>query len=126
MRQTKQKKLILDIINHSCTHPTANEIYLKCVKEMPNISLGTVYRNLNVLVQAKQIKKITMDGYDRYDNLIKPHHHFICLDCGEIIDVNYDLDTYLDGNKIVDYEFKGICHKCLGKEDVNGIKRNKN
>ena len=55
MRNTKQKDLILKIINNSCSHPNTNEIYELAREEIPNISLGTVYRNLNRLVDLNQI-----------------------------------------------------------------------
>ena len=58
MRNTKQKELILNIINHSNTHPTAFEVYEEAKKELHNISLGTVYRNLNVLLENKKIIQI--------------------------------------------------------------------
>ena len=68
MRNTKQKKLILEIINNSCIHPTAYEVYEECVKEIPNISLTTVYRNLNALVRGGNIQRLEISGdMARYD-----------------------------------------------------------
>ena len=68
MRNTKQRDLILQIINNSYNHPCAYDIYLDCKKEIPNISLGTVYRNLNTLLESNSIQKIkSTDNIDRYD-----------------------------------------------------------
>ena len=121
MRNTKQKELILDIINHSYSHPNAQSIYEDCRRKIPNISLGTVYRNLNLLVNNSMIKRIKMpDNTDRYDKIFPNHAHFICIRCGKVIDLD-NIDQKFDminNNKVLDYEisFKGICKDCLDKE----------
>ncbi len=87
MRTTKQQKLILKIINESFSHPTAYDIYIECRKNIPNISLGTVYRNLNILVSEFKIKRLKMpDNVDRFDKMLK-HSHFVCIKCYKVIDV---------------------------------------
>ena len=119
MRKSKQNDLILEIINNSYNHPNAYMIYESCKKEIPNISLGTVYRNLNNLVNNMQIKRIKMpDNIDRYDRINNFHAHFICLKCMEIYDLDFKDKFFhdnLNGNKVLDYEisFKGICKNCL-------------
>ena len=119
MRNTKQKQLILNIINHSNTHPTAFEIYEEAKKELPNISLGTVYRNLNTLLETKQIIQIRGKCITHFDNIQKKHFHFICINCDKIIDVyrDYKIDEIIDGNVVMDYEINmtGICKDCLKK-----------
>lgn len=128
MRNTKQKELVLNIINRSYTHPTAQEIYQIARGNLPNISLGTVYRNLNLLVDSNSIKRIKMpDNIDRYDHIINNHAHFLCLRCNNVIDLDKidDKIDMIDNNKVLDYEisFKGICYECLNKEsDFNGTK----
>ena len=78
VRNTTQRNLILDIINNSCEHLTAEEVYEIARKSILNISLGTVYRNLNILVELQKIRKIkTFDGKDHYDKLHIKHNHFI-------------------------------------------------
>ena len=78
MRNTKQRDLILNIINNSYNHLTAEEVYEIARKEISNISLGTVYRNLIVLTNLRKIRKIkTFDAKDHYDRMHK-HNHFIC------------------------------------------------
>lgn len=118
MRNTKQKNLILDIVNKSHNHPTANEIYKECLQTIPNISLGTVYRNLNKLVKLGYVQKIeVINNIVRFD---KPtsHDHFICINCSKIIDLKRSNITYgktIDGNKIIDCKvrYEGICCDCL-------------
>lgn len=119
MRYSKQKDLILSIINKSYSHPNAYMIYESCKKEIPNISLGTVYRNLNNLVDELKIKRIKMpDNIDRYDRISDFHAHFMCLNCNNIYDLENLKNVFknnLNGNKVLDYEisFKGICKNCL-------------
>ena len=119
MRKSKQNDLILEIINNSYNHPNAYVIYKKCREQIPNISLGTVYRNLNNLVNNMKIKRIKMpDNIDRYDRINDFHAHFICLKCMEISDLEFKDKFFhdnLNGNKVLDYEisFKGICKNCL-------------
>lgn len=127
---TKQKNLILDFINNSRIHPNANDIYESCKDILPNISLGTIYRNLNILVENGLIKRIKMPNHvDRYDRMECNHAHFICMKCGKIIDLDYkfeDKKENIDGNKVLDYEisFKGICKNCQNNKEseLNGTK----
>lgn len=118
MRNTKQKTLILEIINHSISHPTAYMVHQECVKELPNISLGTVYRNLNILVELGKIQRLEVPGhFDRYDK-IQAHDHFVCLKCGSIIDLERTKISYeeiLQGNLVMNCKirYEGICCDCL-------------
>ena len=121
MRQTKQKDLILKIVENSCFHPNAYEIYETARCELPNISLGTVYRNLNLLVEKGMIKQIKMPNHiDRYDKINPFHAHFLCYNCNKVLDLSFKDISYqreeLKG-KVLDYEisFKGICQECLSK-----------
>ena len=121
MRNTKQRELILRIINDSFLHMTAEEIYYECSKSISNISLGTVYRNLNNLVESKKIKRIKMpNNIDRYDKN-KIHSHVICNKCGKIDDIFVDFRIKLptlNDYVIIDYDlcFNGICKNCLEEE----------
>lgn len=126
MRNTKQKELILNIINNSYDHLNALEVYLIAKEDMPNISLGTVYRNLNLLVSDEQIIRIKTKERDRFDAKRENHNHFICIKCNKIIDIKNDYElssNYINGNKVIDYQIKyiGICRECL-EEEKNGIK----
>ena len=84
---TKQKALILKIINESYDHMTVEEVYKKAILEMPTIALATVYNNINSLFKSGQIRKFVLtDGMAHYDKQI-PHDHLVCEKCGTIIDV---------------------------------------
>lgn len=118
MRNTKQKNIILDVVNNSYDHLTAYQVYDLARNRISNISLGTVYRNLSNLVNEGKIRKLEVDGVDRFDRNIK-HSHFICNKCGDVIDIFNDVlydDEYIDGNLVMDYDIKikGICRKCIG------------
>ena len=121
MRNTKQKEVILNIINNSFNHLNANGVYLEARKVIPNISLGTVYRNLNNLVDENKIIRLKMsDGIDRFDkNII--HAHVVCMICGKIDDVMYDYIKKLPNIKdyeVMNYDlrFIGKCKECIEKE----------
>lgn len=120
-RNTRQRELILDIVNNSCNHLNAISIYEEARLVLPNISLGTVYRDLNDLEKSHSIRKIRVDNVDRYDNLKSRHNHFLCNSCKVIFDIFEDRDDYnkdINGNMVIDYEvyYKGICKECLEKE----------
>jgi len=120
-RKTKQSALILDIIDNSSEHLNAYEVYEKCLKHINNISLGTVYRNLNNLVDNYQIRKIIdLNGVEHFDNLKIVHNHFICTNCNYIYDIIDDVEIPLSCKfgKILDYEiiYKGLCHNCCKEE----------
>ncbi len=126
MKNTKQRKIVLDIINNSDKHLDAYDIYNISKKHLPKISLGTIYRNLKSLEEENLIQTITLDGIKHYDKKVF-HYHFICKKCKSIIDV-FSLDlpkiNVYDGNIVDDYEvvLKGVCKLCQ-KEDNYGIKR---
>lgn len=118
MRNTKQRTLVLEIINNSFEHPTAYMIYQKCLENLPNISLGTVYRNLNTLVELGKIQRLEIPGHiDRYDKM-ECHDHFVCLQCGKIYDLkrsNISYQKMIDGHLIqaCNIRYEGTCHDCL-------------
>ncbi len=120
MRSTKQKELIFAIINNSRSHLTAQETYEEAKKIIANISLGTVYRILNGLVESNQILRIaTSSGVDHFDRISTKHHnHFICDNCNQITDI-FKADYTFDKSELKDYQlndveiiFTGICNEC--------------
>lgn len=122
MRNTKQRNLIFEIIDNSYNHLNAYQVYEIAKKYIPNISLGTVYRNLSCLVHDNRIREIEVDGTLRFDRNDR-HAHFICDECNSIIDVYNSIlgdDKYIDGNLVSDYEIKlrGICKKCIERNDI--------
>ncbi len=118
MRNSNQRNLVLEIVNNSKDHLNTDQIYNIARETMPNISLGTVYRNINQLVENNMILRIkTNEGLDRFDNIHVKHNHFICSKCHKIIDIYDKIElniTSIDGNIVNDYEIKfiGICNEC--------------
>lgn len=122
MKFSKQRELILNTVLENHVHPTADFIYTYLKKDNPNLSLGTVYRNLAQLVEHGFIRKVSIPGYpDKFDGNLNDHYHLICEECGEI----YDLDSkVLDNlnmtlsNEIgidvtsANITLKGICNNC--------------
>lgn len=92
-KYSKQREIVLDILRKSYTHPTSEEIFSEAREIDSNISLGTVYRNLEILTEDQIIEKIpTSAGKDRYDLKKSKHHHAICDKCGKVIDFNCNID----------------------------------
>ncbi len=129
MKRSKQREAILETLYSTTTHPTADWIYDEVRKKIPNISLGTVYRNLNVLSSENKITKISTIGEQcRYDGDVHPHNHFVCKICQKVmdIDVDYDNSISVDAEKsfdgIIEYHtllFFGVCKDCLDDTQNN-------
>lgn len=90
-RLTKQRKLILDVVKSACYHPTADQIYSLVKKKLPTISVGTVYRNLDVLTGQNFIRRIDIPGEPvRFDADLKNKAYFVCKNKGVIYDLEVD------------------------------------
>lgn len=90
MRYSKQRQLVYEAVASTDTHPTANWVYERVRTVLPNISLGTVYRNLAELCQCGKVKKVTAFGdTEHYDADISKHTHLVCKCCGKIMDAPY-------------------------------------
>ena len=120
---TKQRKLILDIINNSCSHPSAEEIYHQAKIIMPSIALGTVYRNLGIMAKEGEIRRLVSENApDRYDKVAPLHDHMVCTVCGGITDTDIgSLWTAIEscvGEKIVGYELivRHVCQSCKSEQ----------
>jgi Fe2+ or Zn2+ uptake regulation protein len=88
VRNTTQRDLIRRLFYGNYTHPTADEIYELARQENPKISRGTVYRNLNFLVESGELLRIpTANGPDHFDVTVSPHYHAHCRKCGRVSDV---------------------------------------
>lgn len=126
MKFSKQRELILNYILNSHEHLTADTIYADLKKDNPELSLGTVYRNLTKLTEIGAIKKVSLPNQvDKFDKNLEPHAHFICDECGSITDINIPgMDKFLDkvsdedGISIRKYDLtlNGICRKCKSKK----------
>lgn len=122
MKYSKQRELILSSVQESHSHPTADNVYAKLLQELPHISLGTVYRNLNLLSQNGDIIKILMpNASDRFDGRLDAHYHMICDRCECVADAELDLLDNLDelileqnGFLVTEHDLiiHGICKEC--------------
>lgn len=122
MKFSRQRQQILDYVKSVKTHPTAETVYRKVRDDNPNISLGTVYRNLDKLSEEGLITRIKIANQkDRFDGDVIPHSHAICEKCGKVIDVytcNLDsIDKFVENNihcKVLSHDiiFNVICPKC--------------
>lgn len=122
MKYSRKKEIILNFLKSVYTHPTAETVYNEIRKEYPNISLGTVYRNLDKLSKNGDIKRLTfVDNKDRFDANVDKHYHAVCKKCGEVYDVF--VDYFKDIDRVVekdtdcnvlshDISFNIICSKC--------------
>lgn len=97
MNYSKQKELIEKVVKSHKNHPTADDIFFALRKELPNLSLATVYRNLRALTNNGQIKTIAFpNSKDRFDGNISEHFHVQCEECGKIYDIELDIIEELD------------------------------
>ena len=88
MKYSKQREEILNIVENSSDHPSVDTIYLRVKERIPNISLGTVYRNLSMLYENNLVRKISNpNGADHYDKTLIDHAHIFCIKCLKMYDV---------------------------------------
>lgn len=120
-RMTKQRQAILQTLQQIEEHPTAEDIYLEVRKKITNISLGTVYRNLNILLQEGKIGEIQTNKVNFYDGNPNPHYHLQCLKCKRLLDIhgsyNDELDhwanQHCEGSILYhNIDFFGYCPEC--------------
>ncbi len=122
LKHSKQRDSIKEFLIGRKDHPTADMVYMGVRQSFPNISLGTVYRNLTLLADIGEIARIRVgDGVDHFDADTSPHYHFICNECGSVSDLemeNMDALTETAGKNFggmieghVTY-FYGRCEKC--------------
>lgn len=121
---TKYRKLILDIIKLSMGHMTAEEIYMQAKQKHPSIAIGTVYRNLGLMTEAGEIRRINVPGApDIYDKTLYPHDHLICQNCGRVTDISIpDLKEFFkkkEGIEILGYDLnlRYICNECKNRKN---------
>lgn len=124
LKYSKQRESILEYLAGTKEHPTADTVYADLRRDYPNISLGTVYRNLNLLADMGEITKITTEsGGVRFDFNTTPHYHVVCKSCGRVNDLEIDIDKVedfidlaqesydgtIDSHSLL---FYGTCSKC--------------
>lgn len=126
LRMTRQRKVILEELRKLNTHPSADEIYEVVRHRLPRISLGTVYRNLEVLSELGEIQKLELSGLlKRFDWNTKKHYHIRCVRCSRVDDAPIaplnQLDNELYGATVFEIighnlEFTGLCPECSKKD----------
>lgn len=121
-RRTEQRETIIKVLRSTTCHPTVDWIYDEVRKEIPNISLGTVYRNLKLLRESREILEIDLSGtFSRFDGNSDNHYHFRCDKCGRVFDIDEPVNKELDervarktgfGISHHRLEFRGLCQEC--------------
>ena len=117
LKYSRQRESIKEFLRTRTDHPTADVVYENMKLIYPNISLGTVYRNLNFLAGEGKILKVDLEK-SVFDSTLEGHNHMLCEKCGRVVDVDVDINTtnFFDklGNIITkaDVRFTGICAQC--------------
>lgn len=125
-RRSKQREVILNLLKRTKSHPSAEWVYTEVKKDIPNISLGTVYRNLKLLQSMGEVSEISCEGDEgRFDGNTGLHYHITCQRCGKIRDLEGIILKGVDekvatstGFKIINHcvGFQGICPECLEED----------
>jgi Fur family peroxide stress response transcriptional regulator len=128
-RGSKQRDTILRVVINSKDHPRADWVYDQVRQEIPNISMGTVYRNLNSLAKSGDIRQLDIaDGTSRFDGNTESHYHFRCEQCGHIFDLDEPVDQSISERVAKNTGFKvyrqrmeliGLCNACQGNVHDN-------
>lgn len=119
---TRQRQVILEELRRVDTHPSADEIYAMVRKRLPRISLGTVYRNLEILSESGDIQKLELgSNLKRFDGQAHRHYHIRCVLCDRVVDAPIDLSADIEDRvrAVTDFlitghqlEFTGLCPAC--------------
>ncbi len=125
-KRSRQREHIYKLLQNTDKHPTASWIYDQLKPEFSNLSMGTVYRNINILLDQNLIQKIEAgSSFDRYDANTEHHYHFLCNECGAIDDIPVELFETLNeevsqstGYRVEGHrlDFYGICPECAQQE----------
>ena len=126
-RMTRQRRLILDVLCEVTTHPTADALHHMVRRRLPHVSLGTVYRNLDLLTRCGLVRRLDLAGGPaRYDGNMMRHDHIRCMECGRvddvdpiIIDVRRDPAVRKAGYRLTGYhlDLEGVCPLCSKSDD---------
>jgi len=120
----KKRDTILEYLRHTNAHPSAEKIFTDLKAQIPDLAMGTVYRNLALFKEKGLVSSVaTVHGVERFDANTNPHVHFICNQCDAVIDLHqmqipetlYEAAEGCCGGKIADYQvaFSGTCRQCL-------------
>lgn len=131
-KHSRKRDAILACIRGTTCHPAAEWVYSQLKPQIPDLSLGTVYRNLAMFKQDGEIVSVgTVSGLERFDGNTAPHSHFVCTHCDSILDVSQD-DLPTDflssaaraiGGEIASYQlcYYGLCPNCKNKNNGNRV-----
>lgn len=120
-KHSKQREALVELLKSTKTHPTASWLYENLRADFPNISLGTVYRNLKMLSDSGSILRLDIgSGTEHYDGFTHNHYHFVCNDCGSVLDIEANFDELnmfaqnTTGGTIENHSliFYGKCSQC--------------
>lgn len=121
LKPTFQRLAIYNFLDKNRIHPTVDQIFSKIHHEIPTISKTTIYNTLNMFLEKNLILELTISGTEmHYDINVQPHHHFYCINCGNVFDIDMVCPHGNDKLKVVDGHliheihgyFKGICKNC--------------
>lgn len=130
-KYSRQRASIIEYLKNTSSHPTADTVYMHVKQVYPNISLGTVYRNLNLLAELGEAKKISIPGEsDRFDGRTDNHYHVICNKCGCVTDLEFPMEQVKEVNHLADDHytgeilshetiFYGLCPDCSKEKNTN-------
>jgi Fe2+ or Zn2+ uptake regulation protein len=110
-RNTRQLEVIWQAVKDETSHPTADQIFLKVRGQLPNISLGTVYRNLQKLVGDGKLEVLTVRRAQHFDPLMAEHQHFICEECEQVFDILLDSHDRQLLSRLPDASFTVTSHR---------------
>jgi Fur family peroxide stress response transcriptional regulator len=121
-RKSSQRDAILKVVKITNSHPGADWIYEQVKNEIPNISMGTIYRNLRLLVDTGEVKEINIPGIpSRFDGNTSDHHHLLCKKCGRIFDLDESVSCNMEDEifkktgfkaEVQYLKFIGLCSDC--------------
>jgi Fur family transcriptional regulator, peroxide stress response regulator len=128
-RWSKQRDTILRVVMNTKSHPRADWVYEQVKQEIPNISMGTVYRDLRSLTKSGEIRQLDLaDGISRFDGNTDSHYHFRCEKCGCIFDLDEPVDKSIVKRVAKNTGFKvyrqrmeliGLCNACQVNAEDN-------
>lgn len=134
-RNTRQRQAVLDAIERHGGHLTADQIYAAVRKQFPRVSLGTVYRNLRVLLAHGSIRELRLGtSFSYFEKANEPHHHLICRVCGQLTDAEFPVSRQIqkiversqrsDGFLIEEHrlDFIGVCARCQHKSSRSRVR----
>ena len=126
-KHSGKRDAILRVIQSTQTHPGAQWVYEQLKPAIPGLSLGTVYRNINVFREEGRVVSVgVVDGEERFDARVEPHPHFVCEKCGAVLDLTGEIQSELDTKLSLEIPgctidtrktvFYGLCKACSASQ----------